>query len=67
MAFLLDAYTVQGEVMINSRSSPAFIGSSVGGDELFDGLIDELVFYDRALSASEIENIFFAGWASKCK
>ncbi len=33
----------------------------------FDGLIDEVDFYNRALSASEIQSIYNAGSAGKCK
>jgi len=33
---------------------------------LFQGLIDEAEFFDRALSASEIQSIFDAGSAGKC-
>lgn len=35
--------------------------------ETFDGLIDEVSVYNRALSASEIQAIFQAGSAGKCK
>ena len=34
---------------------------------LFEGLIDEVSIYDRALSASEIQDIFDAGNAGMCK
>ena len=34
---------------------------------VFNGLIDEVEIYDRALSASEIQAIFNAGSAGKCK
>jgi len=33
----------------------------------FSGYIDELSIYDRALSTTEIQDIFFAGGAGKCK
>jgi hypothetical protein len=33
----------------------------------FEGLIDEVEFYSRALSAAEIQAIFNAGSAGKCK
>jgi hypothetical protein len=33
----------------------------------FNGLIDELAIYNRALSATEIQAIFSAGSAGKCK
>jgi hypothetical protein len=40
-----------------------------GGDVLqhFAGLIDEVSIYNRALSAEEIQAIFNAGSAGKCK
>ncbi len=48
-------------------SSPAAIGAR--GDNLgnsFLGTIDELSFYNRALSATEIQSIYTAGSAGKC-
>ncbi|MFQ5976260.1 MAG: LamG domain-containing protein [Candidatus Hydrothermarchaeales archaeon] len=42
-----------------------FIGRGTGG--FFDGLIDEVEIYNRALDASEIQAIFNAGSAGKCK
>jgi uncharacterized repeat protein (TIGR01451 family) len=41
-----------------------------GGDpagEFFDGLIDEVEIFNRALSTSEIQTIYNAGSAGKCK
>jgi len=38
-----------------------------GRIETFPGLIDEVSFYNRVLSASEIQSIFNAGSAGKCK
>ncbi len=55
-----------GDIGISAPAS-AFIGSVGGTGEFFDGLIDEVEFFDRALSADEIENIFLAGSARKCK
>lgn len=51
---------------------PASIGTdlSVNGgnpDTVFEGLIDELALYERALSPFEIQAIFNAGSAGKCK
>ncbi len=43
------------------------IGSGGGFREFFDGLIDEPSIYDRALSSAEIQAIFAAGPAGKCK
>jgi hypothetical protein len=44
--------------------NPIFVGSS---NSFFNGLIDELALYNRALSPSEILGIRLAGAAGKCK
>ncbi|OGG54873.1 MAG: hypothetical protein A3F84_13180 [Candidatus Handelsmanbacteria bacterium RIFCSPLOWO2_12_FULL_64_10] len=41
----------------------AFIGSPAFGGLYFDGLIDEFMVFNRALSASEIQTIYNAGMA----
>ncbi len=51
-------------VKIGSRSD--FITSFDPGQR-FNGLIDEVEVFDRALSVSEIQEIFDAGSAGKCK
>jgi len=53
----------------NSFSSNDFIigRSNVSPFNFFNGVIDELDFFDRALSATEIESIYFAGPAGKAK
>ena len=56
----------------NTHNLPASIGADLsvdGGnpDTFFNGLIDELALYKRALSALEIKAIFDAGSAGKCK
>jgi hypothetical protein len=45
------------------------VGNGVvfSGSETLDGLLDEVEIYNRALSASEIQAIFNAGSAGKCK
>ena len=46
------------------------IGRSWGGGtptRFFTGLIDEVTFYNRALSSNEVQAIFNAGSAGKCK
>jgi Concanavalin A-like lectin/glucanases superfamily len=48
------------------NAAPLEIGGS-GGCSTFGGLIDEVSIYDRALSASEVQGIFNAGGAGKCK
>jgi PKD repeat protein len=47
----------------------AYIGADDNGGPVtfFDGLIDEFELFNRALSASEIQDIFDAGSAGKCK
>ena len=47
--------------------APAFIGSAFNIGEFYTGLIDELEFFDRALTATEIADIYNAGSAGKCK
>src|SRR5207249_3373449 len=36
-------------------------------DDYFHGLLDEISFYSRALTASEVNSIFLAGSLGKCK
>ncbi|MBI2486545.1 MAG: thrombospondin type 3 repeat-containing protein [Deltaproteobacteria bacterium] len=54
-----------------SNTKRLFIGHQTTdtptGVQPFNGVIDELEFYDRALSASEIRAIVNAGSAGKCK
>ena len=53
---------------IEPISSPLYIGSDPGSPgRFFKGLIDEVEIYNRALSASEIQAIYTAGSAGKCK
>ncbi len=42
------------------------IGVWSGFPEWWSGFVDELAFYNRALSAAEIQNIYRAGRAGKC-
>ncbi len=44
-----------------ANTAPLNIGQRGQGDDFFDGLIDEVEIYNRALSASEIQAIFEAG------
>ena len=46
--------------------SPSAIGQSPDDEENFEGLIDELSVYNRALTAGEIQAIYNAGTAGKC-
>src|SRR4051794_34155271 len=38
-----------------------------GVSQFFNGLIDEMTIYNQALSAAQIQNIYDAGSAGKCK
>ena len=57
---------------IQGNSQPFGIGTELGGgsgcgSRRFDGLIDEPAIFDRALTPAEIEAIYAAGSAGKCK
>ena len=51
---------------IPDAETPLFIGQSEE-QYFFHGLIDEVEIYNRALSPEEIDSIFLAGSAGKCK
>ncbi|RME45295.1 MAG: VWA domain-containing protein [Chloroflexi bacterium] len=55
--------TTSGPLKIGSRSDE---NTTKNPRDQFNGLIDELAIYGRALSANEIHNIFIAGSAGKC-
>jgi len=58
------------EPLRNTDSADPFtIGDidAVGPEQPFNGLIDEASIYNRALSAAEIQSIYNAGGAGKCK
>ena len=59
----------RSEAMWNTDSGNAlYLGQlDVIVDDPYNGLIDEATLYNRALSASEIQSIFNAGSAGKCK
>ena len=57
--------TATGKTLGPTNDAPLEIGQS-GTCELFDGLLDEVSIYSRALSASEIAAIYNAGSAGKC-
>lgn len=54
---------------INRTDIPFQIGvrRDLGRVDYFDGLIDEVEVFDRALAANEIRAIYLAGTAGKCK
>jgi hypothetical protein len=67
---LLDNAVSQSGLILASVQGSLFIGQDEGGfgdEERFEGLIDELEIYERALSAEEVAGIFHAGAAGKCK
>jgi hypothetical protein len=39
----------------------------LGGGEFFNGGLDELEIFNRALNATEVQSLFNAGSAGKCK
>jgi len=47
-------------------SSPLFIGRR-GDGQFFNGTVDEVTIYSRALSGEEIQALFTASFAGKCK
>ena len=51
---------------IITSTDPLLIGGSVPGPWNFNGRVDELSLYGRALSATEIAGIYNAGSAGKC-
>ena len=55
---------------LNSAGIPLLIGAqeaSLGGGEFFKGGLDELEIFNRALNATEVQALFNAGSAGKCK
>jgi hypothetical protein len=52
---------------IATNNLPARIGADSGGGTGFDGVIDELSLYSRALTAAEIGAIYDAGSKGRCK
>ncbi|HEX8998978.1 MAG TPA: LamG-like jellyroll fold domain-containing protein [Blastocatellia bacterium] len=45
----------------------AYVGGNVCCTEFFPGLVDEATIYSRALSLTEIQSVYNAGSAGKCK
>jgi hypothetical protein len=60
------ATNVIGTKAIVASSSTLRISGDDGNHVYFDGLIDEPALYNRALSASEIQDIYNAGSEGKC-
>ncbi len=58
---------ITGGLPINSVPVRIGLSSNPFAPEPFNGMIDEVEIYGRALSQSEIQTIFNAGGAGKCK
>ena len=67
----LEGSVTLGKVVAYTGSAPLVIGnilnSNHGERGVFNGLIDEVRIFNRALSAAEIKAIFDAGGAGKIK
>lgn len=57
-----DAFTAPGTV-----SLPVYIGQYVGGGSNWRGRIDEVQIWNRALTATEVRDLYGAGSAGACK
>jgi hypothetical protein len=55
-----------GSIFVTGSSVEIGYNSDAPGGNIFNGLIDEVSLYHRALSASEIQAIYLAGSAGKC-
>ena len=65
---LAQARTFEGRLANTVNDMALAIGSARGGvGEFFKGVIDEVSLYNRALTGSEIQAIFRANRAGKCK
>ena len=50
-----------GGIDFDSSGINLRIGLRSGGDQYFDGKVDEVIIYDRTLDVGEIQSIFDAG------
>ncbi len=48
-------------------SGPLYFGNRAGNGHFFNGLLDEIEIFNRALSVAEIQSIYKAGSFGKCK
>jgi hypothetical protein len=66
---VLNAQAVPGRAPVDSGRELHIGGSRDGSTpvQCFHGLIDEASYYNRALSASEIQTLYAAGSAGKCQ
>jgi len=44
-----------------------FLGGQTALNAAFEGIIDEVQYFNRSLSAAEIQSIYNAGMAGQCK
>ena len=64
---VLDGELLAEELSLQPNDLPLRIGADQADASTFSGLIDEIEIFDRALSQPEIQSIFDAGSAGKCK
>lgn len=65
---VVESRIFSGNLARTMNQAPIAIGAARGGaGEYFKGVIDEVSLYSRALSAEEIQGIYRAGFAGKCK
>lgn len=58
--------SLPSSITIPTNNLPLRIGADSSGGNLFNGLIDEVTIYNRALTAEEIGSIYMAGSGGKC-
>jgi hypothetical protein len=51
----------------DSNTNPYVFGGMSGFDYYLDGLIDEVAIFNRALTGTDVQNIFYAGSAGMCR
>jgi hypothetical protein len=64
---LVKSRLLPGNLANTVNDIPVVIGASSTDGEFFQGILDEVTLYSRALSATQIARIFAAGSAGKCK
>jgi hypothetical protein len=57
--------TADMNVAIGTHGDPLYIGAESGTWQYFDGVIDEVVIWDRALEPNEIEEVYQSGIAGR--
>jgi len=60
-------YSYGNAPSVQATTNLLFIGKNLGTGSCFHGMIDEVSIYNRALSASEIQSVYYAGSSGKCK